>query len=64
LLKEEFKADIVVFDPARVKALATRAHPRRFPLGIEHVVVNGKLVLKSGSPTGDLPGRALRRGAE
>lgn len=62
LLRDGFKADIVVFDPRTVKAPATRQEPRQFPVGIEHVVVNGRVVVEHGRHTGVLAGRALRRG--
>ena len=62
-------ADLVVFDPATVRANATYDEPRRFPDGIEHVIVNGTLVVDTGAGhgaahTGALPGRALRRGRD
>jgi N-acyl-D-amino-acid deacylase len=57
-------ADLVVFDPATVRANATYDEPRRFPDGIEQVIVNGRLVVEDGSHTGALPGRALRRGRD
>ena len=62
LLRDGYAADLVVFDPARVRAAATYDEPRRFPDGIEHVVVNGQLVIDGGQHTGATPGRALRRG--
>jgi len=62
LLREGWAADVVVFDPARVRANATYDEPRQFPDGIEHVIVNGQLVVDSGTQTGALPGRALRLG--
>jgi N-acyl-D-amino-acid deacylase len=62
LLRDGFAADIVVFDPNRVRSNATYDQPRRFPDGIEHVVVNGELVVDGGRHTGALPGRALRQG--
>jgi N-acyl-D-amino-acid deacylase len=62
LLKDGFKADIVVFDPKTVKATATKAKPKQFPVGIEYVVVNGQVVIEQGQNTGALPGRGLRRG--
>jgi len=52
-------ADLVVFDPVTVRANATYDEPRRFPTGIEHVVVNGTLVVDDGRHTGETPGRAL-----
>ena len=38
-------ADIVVFDPATVRSNATYDEPRQFPDGIEHVIVNGTMVV-------------------
>ncbi len=61
-LADGYKADIVVFDPATVRSLATYDDPRRFPAGIPHVIVNGQPVIDGGEHTGALPGRALRRG--
>ncbi len=55
-------ADLVVFDPARVRALATYEEPRRFPEGIPYVLVNGVLVIDGDAHTGATPGRTLRRG--
>jgi N-acyl-D-aspartate/D-glutamate deacylase len=55
------KADLVVFDPATVRANATYEEPRQFPDGIEYVLVNGTVVVDQGQHTGALPGRVLRR---
>ena len=60
LLRDGHAADLVVFDPARVRSNATYDRPRQFPDGIEYVVVNGELVVDGGVHTGALPGRALR----
>jgi len=62
LLRDGYAADIVVFDAARVRSNATYDEPRRYPDGIEYVVVNGQLVVDGGAHTGALPGHALRRG--
>jgi N-acyl-D-amino-acid deacylase len=62
LLRDGYAADLVVFDPARVRSNATYDQPRAFPDGIEFVAVNGELVVDGGRHTGGLPGRALRRG--
>jgi N-acyl-D-amino-acid deacylase len=59
-----YVADVVVFDPATVRANATYDEPRRFPDGIEHVIVNGTVVVEDGVHTGATPGRALRRGRD
>jgi len=55
------KADLVVFDPARVKDEATFEQPHQYASGIPHVVVNGVAVVENGRHTGARPGRALRR---
>jgi N-acyl-D-amino-acid deacylase len=55
-------ADLVVFDPARIRDTATYDDPRRFPDGIRAVYVNGVAVARDGVHTGARPGRALRRG--
>jgi len=62
LLRDGFKADLVVFDARTVKAPATRTQPKQFPVGIDHVIVNGQVVVDQGRHTGVLAGRALRRG--
>jgi N-acyl-D-aspartate/D-glutamate deacylase len=45
VLRDGFKADLVVFDKHTVKTRATRANPKVFPEGIPYVVVNGKVVI-------------------
>ncbi|MEO8252120.1 MAG: amidohydrolase family protein, partial [Chloroflexota bacterium] len=62
LLRNGYAADLVVFDPARVRSNATYDRPRLFPDGIEYVAVNGELVVDGGQHTGALPGRAVRHG--
>src|SRR2546422_932017 len=53
------RADLVVFDARRVADRATYEDPHRYPEGIEHVVVNGRFVVKHGEHTGSLPGKVL-----
>ena len=62
LLRDGFKADIVAFNAGTVKTTATRGDPKHYPVGIEYVIVNGRVVIDRGENTGVLPGRALRRG--
>ena len=54
-------ADIAVFDPATVIDRATFEKPTTPAAGIEHVFVNGRPVWTEGKPSGERPGRALRR---
>jgi N-acyl-D-amino-acid deacylase len=63
-IADGYVADLVVFDPATVRSNATYDEPRKFPVGIESVIVDGTLVVHDGDHTGALPGRALRRGRD
>jgi N-acyl-D-amino-acid deacylase len=62
LIRAGFVADIAVFDPKTVCDKATYAAGRTLAEGVDHVLVNGRLALENGRPTGATPGRALRRG--
>ena len=59
ILRAGARADLVVFDARRVTDRATYEDPHRYPDGIEHVVVNGRFVVKHGEHTGSLPGKVL-----
>jgi N-acyl-D-aspartate/D-glutamate deacylase len=63
VLREGAFADLVVFDPDTVADVATYEEPARHPVGIEHVVVNGQIVIDGGAETDARPGRLLRRSA-
>jgi N-acyl-D-amino-acid deacylase len=54
-------ADLVLFNPARVRDRATPDDPHALSEGIEAVWVNGVLVYRAGTTTGARPGRVLRR---
>jgi len=56
-------ADVTVFDPLTVIDRATFEAPVQAADGIEQVFVNGCPVWCGGAPTGERPGRALRRQA-
>lgn len=59
-LKVGYYADIVIFDPEKVKDLATYDKPQQFATGISDVFVNGVAVLKNGEHTGATPGRFIK----
>jgi N-acyl-D-amino-acid deacylase len=61
VLTEGAYADIAVFDPDTVIDRATFAEPTLPAAGIAHVFVNGRPVWTDGKPSGERPGRALRR---
>lgn len=60
LLRRGMKADLVIFDQARVIDHATMTSPFLEPEGITHVLVNGVSVIEAGRPTGARPGVVLR----
>jgi N-acyl-D-amino-acid deacylase len=59
LVREGSWGDLVVFGPETIGDAATFEDPHRFPTGVSHVLVNGKIVVEHGVHTGVLPGRPL-----
>jgi N-acyl-D-aspartate/D-glutamate deacylase len=53
-------ADIVVFDPDRIRDTATFEDSHRYPEGILHVFVNGQLTIEDGEHTKERAGQVLR----
>ncbi len=60
LLKPGYFADVVVFDPQLIEDHATFEKPQQYATGVSHVLVNGRLALANGVPTGAKPGRFVR----
>ena len=53
-------ADVVVFDPNAVQDHATYQKPHQLSSGVSYVIVNGRLAIKGGEPTGAATGRVVR----
>ncbi len=60
LIKEGYKADIVIFDPETIIDKSTYSDGRKYPEGIDHVIVNGEITVSKGSHLGTLSGRILK----
>jgi N-acyl-D-amino-acid deacylase len=60
VLKAGMWADVVIFDPATVRDLATFDNPNQLSEGMDYVLVNGVPVIDQGKMTGALPGKVLR----
>src|SRR5438067_2129227 len=60
VLKAGMWADVVIFDPAAVRDLATFENPNQLSEGMQYVLVNGVPVIDEGKMTGALPGKVLR----
>jgi N-acyl-D-amino-acid deacylase len=52
-------ADIVIFDKDEIADRATYLKPKVYPVGIDYVLVNGKVVVDHGEHTGVLSGMVL-----
>ena len=52
-------ADLVAFDPNRIRDTATYEEPHNYAEGILHVIVNGVPAVLNGRPTGDTPGKVI-----
>jgi N-acyl-D-amino-acid deacylase len=61
VIREGAFADLVIFDAKEILDTATYSDPRRYPVGISHVFVNGTAVVREGAHLGARPGRAVRR---
>ncbi len=60
VLKSGMWADVVIFDPATVRDLATFDNPNQLSQGMDYVLVNGVPVIDEGKMTKALPGKVLR----
>ncbi len=60
VLKKGMWADVVVFDPAKVRDVATYEKPNQLSVGMDYVLVNGVPVIEDGKMTRALPGKVLR----
>jgi N-acyl-D-aspartate/D-glutamate deacylase len=54
-------ADVVVLDPAHYGERASYTQPDTASVGVSHVIVNGRLAVADGQPTGQQHGRGLVR---
>jgi N-acyl-D-amino-acid deacylase len=60
VLKAGMWADVVIFDPATVRDVATFDNPNQLSQGMDYVLVNGVPVIENSKMTGALPGKVLR----
>ncbi|QQV75960.1 amidohydrolase family protein [Sphingomonas aliaeris] len=64
MLRETMRADIVVFDAAKIRDRATYDASTAPAEGIGEVIVNGVLAIRGGQPTGSRSGMVLRHRCE
>jgi N-acyl-D-amino-acid deacylase len=61
VIREGAAADLVLFDPAKVRDKATYAAPHQYSEGFDFVIVNGVVMVEEGKLTSNQGGRVLRR---
>ena len=59
VLRQGMKADIAMFDAARVRDTATFEKPHSYAEGVNYVLVNGQVIFENGKMTPARPGRVL-----
>jgi N-acyl-D-amino-acid deacylase len=59
LLRPGMKADVVIFDPAKVADRSQYDTPHQYSAGFRDVIVNGKFALRNDAVTAERPGRVL-----
>ncbi len=65
VVDEGYYADLVLFDPATIEDTATYTHPRSYPDGIVHVLVNGQFAVREGELQSEIrAGRVLHHDPE
>jgi N-acyl-D-amino-acid deacylase len=60
LIKRGLAADVVIFDPETIIDRGTYADGRLSPIGVEHVIVSGQLVVEQGRRNNNFPGEVLK----
>jgi dihydroorotase/N-acyl-D-amino-acid deacylase len=60
VIKDGMWADIVIFDPDKIRDVSTYEDPNQLAVGMEFVLVNGVPVISDGKMTQALPGKVLR----
>ena len=59
-LRTGYYADVVAFDPATFRDVATYDKPLQFATGVKLLLVNGQIAVENEKPTDKLAGRAIR----
>lgn len=61
LIKRGYFADVVVFDYNNLDDISTNEKPLAYAKGVEHVIINGTIVVDNAEHTATRPGRNLLR---
>ena len=61
MIQENKVADLLIFDPQKIKANATFIKPKQFATGFDWVIVNGKVAVENGELEKERFGKMLRK---
>ena len=61
VLKVGAYADIVIMNLETITDRGNQIEPRQYPEGIEHVIINGTVVVENTKQYDDMPGKILYR---
>jgi N-acyl-D-amino-acid deacylase len=61
VIREDYVADLLLFDPARVQDKATFQQPHQYTEGMDYVLVNGVVMVEEGKLTENRGGQVVRR---
>ena len=64
ILRPGMKADVTIFNPATVRDVSTFVDPTHYSQGIEHVLVNGRAIVRDHELTDERSGTLLRSGRD
>ena len=56
-------ADVIAFDPKTIADVSTYEKPTELATGVRWVLVNGKVAVENGKPTGVMAGQVVKRAA-
>ncbi len=60
-IEKGYFADVVILDQGKIGAGATKDDPYQYARGVEHLLINGKIILQEGEFKGGRNGRIIKR---
>jgi N-acyl-D-aspartate/D-glutamate deacylase len=61
MIGKNYSADLIIFNPEKIRDKATFANPHQYSEGINYLLVNGKIVIENDAFNGTLAGKTIRR---
>lgn len=60
-LEPEFFADLVIFNPEKIESKATYQNPFVYSSGVDHLIINGQIVIEEGQIVNKKAGAVLKK---